>query len=332
MVNQRDVAKLASVSSATVSRYINSIGFISEDLKNRIAVAIEELNYQPNLIARSLKMRNSSTIGLIFPDIENTFFISLIKKAEEVAFESGYTVILCNTQNNPEKEKLYIRALKGKMVDGFIIITSFKSKEYLENALKGEKVVFLDRDVGMNETVVKLDNVKGVEMAIEYLTGLGHKKIGYINVKPDITIGIERLEGYKSGLKNANIPFDHNMVKFSGFSIESSYEKTKELFSQKTQPTALIPISNRITIGALRALKDLKIKIPDDVSVVGFDDITTADLLSPPLTVIEQPAYNFGEVGIRILIEKINGNNNDKNIINLEPEIIIRESCKKIIE
>ena len=331
MVNQRDVAKLAGVSSATVSRYINSVGFISEDIKKRIAIVIDELNYQPNLIARSLKMRNSNTIGFIFPDIENTFFISLIKKAEEVAFESGYTVILCNTQNNPEKEKLYIRALKGKMVDGFIIITSFKSKEYLEKALKGEKVVFLDRDVGMNETVVKLDNARGIEMAVDYLTGLGHRKIGYINVKPDITIGIERLEGYNTGLKKAGIPYDQNLVKFSGFSIESSYEKTKELFSQKTQPTALIPISNRVTIGALRALKDLKIKIPDDVSVVGFDDITTADLLTPPLTVIEQPAYDFGEEGIKILIEKINGTDNGIRIINLEPEIVIRESCKKFV-
>ena len=268
---------------------------------------------------------------MIFPDIENTFFISVIRKAEEFAFESGYNVILCNTQNNPDKEKLYIKVLKGKMVDGFLVITSFKEKDHLENALAGEKVVYVDRCVGVeNEIVVKVDNSKGAKMAVDYLTGLGHKKIGYINVKPDITVGIERLEGYKLGLKKAGIPYDPDLVKYSGFSIESSYKKTKELLCQKNSPTALFPISNRIIIGALKAVKDLGLKIPEDISIIGFDDMVMADLLTPSLTVIAQPAYDIGKIGINTLIKKIHGKRLGKKITNLEPELIIRESCRKI--
>ena len=329
--NIKDVAALAGISATTVSAYLNKTAPVNVKTAKRIKEAIEELDYKPNLIARSLKIRNSKTIGLIFPDIENTFFIKLIRKAEEVAFENGYTVILCNTQNKPDMEKLYIEVLKGKMVDGFLIITSFKDKGYLENILKGEKVVYVDRHVGIkNEIVLKLDNVKGLEMAVDYLVSLGHKRIGYINVKPDITVGIERLKGYKNSLKKANIPLIPDLLKFSGFSIESSYEKAKELLTQKNRPTALVSVSNRITIGALQAIKDLNLRIPDDISVVGFDDIITANILSPPLTVVDQPAYDFGKIGIDILINRINGKKVENRIIKLEPELIIRESCKKL--
>ena len=327
----RDVAKEAKVSVSTVSSVINNSRYVDEDKKKRVLKAIEKVSYNPNLIARSLKIRNSKTIGMIFPDIENTFFISLIKKAEEFAFESGYNIILCNTQNNPGKEKIYIKLLKGKMVDGFLVITAFKEKDYLERELAGEKVVYVDRYVGVeNEIVVKLDNAKGAEMAVSYLAGLGHRKIGYINVKPYITPGIERLDGYKKGLEKAGIPFDPDLVKYSGFSVESSYQKAKELLCQENRPTALLPISNRITIGALKALKDLGLKIPDDISIIGFDDIVMADLLAPSLTVIAQPAYDFGKIGIKILIDSIGGKEPVKRITNLEPKLIIRESCRKI--
>ena len=141
MVNQRDVAKLAGVSSATVSKYINKVGYISPELKKEIKKAIEDLNYRPNLIARSLKIRSSKTIGMIFPDIENAFFVSLITKAEETAFNMGYSIILCNTQNDPEKEKIYLDTLKGKLVDGYIIITAFKDGHYLKKAMEDEKVI-----------------------------------------------------------------------------------------------------------------------------------------------------------------------------------------------
>jgi DNA-binding LacI/PurR family transcriptional regulator len=330
-ITLREVAKEAAVSVSTASSVINKSRFVSKDKKERVLEAIDKLSYNPNLIARSLKISSSNTIGMIFPDIENSFFISLIKKAEECAFKSGYNVILCNTNNDSEKEKQYIQLLKGKMVDGFILITSFKEKDYLEKAMAGEKVVYVDRYLGIiDEAVVKLDNVKGVRIAVKYLAGLGHKRIGYINIKPYINIGSERLEGYKKGLEESGIEFDPDLVKYSGFSIESSYKEMKELLSYENKPTAVIPVSNRITIGALKAIKNSGYKIPEDISVVGFDELVTGDLLTPPLTVVTQPAYNFGEVAIKKLIDKINGIEPDIKVINLEPILIKRDSCKRI--
>ena len=331
MVNQRDVAKKVGISSATVSRYINNVGLISHELREKIAKAIIELDYQPNLVARSLKMKSSKTIGLIFPHIDNRFFIRLIKKAEEISFKEGYSVILCNTDNDIEKEKLYIDVIKGKLIDGFIVITSFKDKSYLESALKNEKVVYLDRDPGLpGQALIKLDNIKGAEMAVDYLTSLGHRRIGLLNVTTDITPGAERYEGYLKALKRKNIKPDKNLVKISDFTVKDSIVKANELLTMKERPSAILSISNLETIGTLKAIMKMSLKIPDDISIIGFDDLRTAELLSPPLTVIAQPEYEFGEVGIRTLLNKIKGKEIGGKVINLEPELIIRGSCRKI--
>lgn len=331
MVTIKDVAKSANVSIATVSRLIRNDGFISEELKKRINEAIKELDYKPNLVARSLKLRKSNTIGLIFPDIENPFFISLIKKAEEVAYENGYSVILGNTENNPEKEKLYLEVFKGKLVDGYIIITSFSDKNYISESLKDEKVIYVDRSLGIDgETCIKLDNKKGIKLALEYLISLNHKKIGIINVPTNITTGKERYEGYKQILRKNNIEIDENIIKFAGFSAESSLEKTKELLELKNRPTAILPTSNLTTVGALMAINELNLKIPEDISIIGFDELDWSILLNPPLTTIKQPAYRFGEIGIKTLLKKIGGKKLKNKTIVLKPEIIIRKSCRKI--
>ena len=331
MVNQRDVAKLAGVSSATVSKYINRVGYISPDLKARIEKTIEKLDYQPNLVARNLKMKISNTIGMIFPDIENDFFISLITKAEEIAFKQGYSIILCNTQNNPEKEKYYVKILKGRIVDGYIIITSFNDRAYLEKAMKKEKVVYLDRNIGIKgQILVKLDNVKGAETAIDYLTDLGHKKIGLLNVSTGITPGAERYKGYLKALKKKKIKPDSDLIRISDFTVEDSIKKTQDILELKKRPTAILSISDRVTIGALKAIKNLGMKIPDDISIIGFDDFKTSELLNPPLTAVVQPAYEFGEVGINTLIKIIGGQKLENKTIILEPKFVIRKSCRRI--
>jgi LacI family transcriptional regulator len=177
MTTQKVVAKKANVSVATVSRYINDVGYISPEVKGRIKKAIKELNYKPNLVARSLKMRSSKTIGLVFPDIKNPFFIELVRRAEEVAYNNGYNIILCITENRLDREKLYLLdVLKGKMVDGYIIIPATSEDSRLYEVLKGESVVFVDRSTGLeDEILIKLDNVQGVRLAIEYLLELNHR-------------------------------------------------------------------------------------------------------------------------------------------------------------
>lgn len=332
MVTQKDVAKKAKVSSATISRYINNEGFISEKLKKRINKTIEELDYRPNLIARSLKTRSTKSIGLIFPDIENIFFLELVKYAEDTAFNAGYNVILCNTGNNPLKEKVYINILKNKMVDGYLIITSLKDKEFLNTTLKNDNVIFLDRSLGIkNRIVIKLNNVKGVMLAVDYLISLGHRKIGLINVTHEITVGKEIHEGYKRSLKKANISFNGALEKIADFTEESGYQKTLELLKQDKKITGLFTISDRITIGALKAIKKLNLKIPDDISIVGFDDFSATVLMAPPLTTIREPTKIIGETGVKLLIKLINGEKLKPETIDLEPKLIIRESCKSIL-
>jgi len=331
MSNQKDVARLAGISSASISRYINNNGFISNDLKEKIQKAIVELNYKPNLIARSLKLKSSKTIAFIFPDIENAFFIQMISRAEEVAFKEGFNVVLCNTQNNPEKEKIYIEVLKGKLIDGYLVITAFRDKEYIEKNLFGENVVFIDRSLNIkDEIVVKLDNSKAMELALEHLIKLGHNKIGLVIGPTYMTPGRERLKGFIRVLKKNNI-YEQNKdyIKMCGYDDAGGYEKTIELLGCSDRPTAFIPVSNRLTIGALKAVKKLGLNIPDDISILAFDDLKTAELLCTPITAIAQ-SVEFGETGMNLLIKKINGENIEKKTIKLEPKLIIRESVKNI--
>jgi LacI family transcriptional regulator len=332
MSTQRDVAKAADVSIATVSRFINSKGYISVRLKKRIGTAIRELQYKPNLVARGLKIRKSSIIGLVFPDIQNSFFVKLITRAEEVAQRHRYNIILCNTQNNPQKEIEYVEMLKGRQVDGYLIIPSITIHSRLGDMLRGESVVFLDRMIGNNHEhiVVKLDNVKGMKLAVGHLVALGHTRIGMIAVPTNVTTGQERVEGYRLALAQNNIRFNERLVAYADFSIDNAYESTKRLLSHRSRPTALLPISGPTTAGALKAVRELGLAIPDDVSIIGFDEFDYAELLTPALSTIAQPESDFGVVGIGLLLKEMQGKNIKERTVVLPPRLIERSSCRRL--
>jgi len=331
MTTQKVVAKKANVSVATVSRYINSVGYISPEVKGRIKKAIKELNYKPNLVARSLKLRNSKTIGLVFPDIKNPFFIELVRRAEEVAYNNGYNIILCITENKLDREKLYLEVLKGKLIDGYIVIPSSSEDSRLYEVLEGENVVFVDRSTGLDdEILIKLDNIQGVRLAIEHLLDLNHRRIGVINVPLNITTGSERFEGYKAVLAENGIELQAEYIKYADYSIESSYEKTREILSLKNRPTAIITMSGLTTLGALKAIKDSGLSIPSDLSIVSFDDFESSELLNPPITTVAQPAAEFGIRAAEILVNLINGKKPRPKRLILEPKLVIRGSCGKL--
>ncbi|MGQ9570648.1 MAG: LacI family DNA-binding transcriptional regulator, partial [Thermodesulfovibrionales bacterium] len=276
-------------------------------------------------------LRRTKTLGLIFPDIENPFFISLVKKAEEVAHKNNYNIVICNTENRPDKERLYIEVLKGRLIDGYIVIPSVSDNPGLYELLKNEKVVFVDRFAGLeNEICIKLDNMGGVDLAIGYLCGLGHRRIGIVNVPLNITTGLERFEGYKKSLESNGRMIDETLIGFADFSIESGYKETLKLLKLKNMPTAIIPMSGPTTIGALKAIKECELRIPDDISIIGFDDFAYAELLRPPLTTIAQPAYDFGAIATEILLKVIKGKSIRKRIIELKPELKVRGSCKAV--
>ena len=331
MVTQREVAKQARVSVATVSRYINKKGYISPEIQNRILEAIEQLHYKPNLIARSLKLRSTKTLGHIFPDIENEFFIRLIRMAEDIAHKHGYTVILCNTENKVEKEKIYIDVLKGKLVDGYIIIPAVSQEGNQYEILSNENVVYVDRFANVDKEIcIKLDNKKGVRLGLEYLIGLGHRRIGIVNVPQNVTTGYDRYEGYRETLLERGIEFDETLVAFADYSVEGSLQETVGLLQSVRPPTAIFPMSGPTTAGALLAIKQLGLKIPQDISIIGFDELEYAELLNPPLTVIVQPAYEFGRIATETLLKIINKKRIGPKLIELEPTLKIRGSCARI--
>jgi LacI family transcriptional regulator, galactose operon repressor len=328
---QKDVAKLANVSIATVSRYINKVGYISPEVKERIQIAIDQLEYKPNLLARSLKLKKSHIIGLIFPDIDNPFFIELIKNVENAAHSLGYNVILCNTQNNLEEEKIYIEMLTGKMVDGYIIIPSISDSPEVYDALKGEKVVFVDRTCGLdNKPSILLDNRFGVSSAVDYLVSLGHRRIGSVHVPINVTTGLERFNSFLEVCSHHRLDVEEEIIKNADFTIESSYFKTMELLDLGKPPTAIMTMSGLTTIGALKAIREKKLNIPNDISIIGFDEFEYIPLFDPPITTVVQPVSKFGNEAMRILFRLLEKKSVKKKKIFLKPELIIRQSCKKI--
>ncbi len=331
MTTQKAVAKRAGVSVATVSRFINKVGYISPKIKERIKAAIEELDYKPNLVARSLKMRSTNTIGLVFPDIKNQFFIKLVRNAEEVAYNFGYNVILCITENKLDREKLYLDVLKGKLIDGFIVIPSTSEDSRLYEVLSGENVVFVDRSAGLGDkALIKLDNRMGVQLAMDHLTDMNHRSIGVVNVPLNVTTGYERYDRYKSFMADKGLEVRAECVKFADYSIESGYQKTREILGLSHRPTALLSMSGPTTIGALKAIQEAELGIPHDLSLVGFDEFESAELMNPPVTVVAQPADLLGIRAAEILIDLINGKVPRSLELVLEPELIVRESCREI--
>ncbi len=334
MPTQNDVAREAGVSIATISRYVNNKDSIKPSTRERVRNAVEKLGYRPNLIARSLKLRITNTVALIFADIKDPFFSYIANKAEQVAHAHGFSVILCNTEYDPEKELRYIELLKNRNVDGYLILTTVMTNTDLYAALKKENVVFVDQSSGFrDELFVKLDNREGVRLGIEYLVNMGHRDIGVINLTKSSTTGFERFEGYKNALEQYGVSHDDKYVKFAQSPdwTGTSFRLTEELLRMGNRPTALFPMNGATTIGALRAVHKHGLNIPDDISIIGFDEYYFSELLSPGITTIAQPVEDFGENGMKLLIDIIkNKLPRRRKIIELKPSLIERNSCKQI--
>ncbi|GFP35587.1 LacI family transcriptional regulator, partial [Candidatus Hakubella thermalkaliphila] len=298
----------------------------------RVGQAIAESGYQVNALARSLKTAKTHTIGLIIADISNPFFTSVIRGVEDIAYKHGYNLILCNTDENLEKEKLYLQVLRGKMVDGLIISPAVTKSEGIRELLRRHpNVVFMDRKVEEPEVIcARVDNVKGTKMAIDYLLQLGHKDIAIISGPLNVTSGVERYQGYVAALKEAGLEPRLQHTKIGNFRQESGYKLAQELLDLERRPSALFVANNVMTIGALLAIRERGLSIPDDISVVGFDDMDWAVLANPPLTTVAQPTYEMGVKAMELLIRQMHKEKIDQKEILLSPELRVRESCKKI--
>lgn len=332
MITIKDIADIAGVSKTTVSKVLNNKDQkISEATRQKILNIVKEKNYIPNKMAQSLVTKKTKTIGLIIPDIRNPFFTDIARGAEDKAVREGYNIILCNTDENIEKETRAFNTLTEKMVDGIIFApsskTEFNSSEY---KISSKPIVLVDKELNIENLkgVVSLDNEDGTYLEIKHLVGIGHKNILYLSGPLKSEISKNRLKGYKKALKESNIKFNEDLVIQGEYSFEWGYEVVKNL--DKINFTAICAANDLIAIGAIKALKERGIKIPQDISVVGFDDIQTANIIEPQLTTIKQNSYNMGYESASILINNLENNeiNNIEKMI-FKPELIIRSSTSQ---
>jgi DNA-binding LacI/PurR family transcriptional regulator len=333
--NIKTVAKRAGVSTATVSRVLAGFEGVRNDTKNKVLAVIEELDYSVDTVARSLRQKKTDTIGLIVGNVLSPFYSIIAKSIEDTARESGYKMILCNGDDNPEKELEYLKVLRSNKVDGIILTPTGHNRDFISSTIKaGIDMVFLDRLIdGVDGDAVLVDNYNGSYNATEYLIKRDYKRIAIISGFTDRTTGRERLRGYRSALKDAGIIEDSSLIKTGDFKKESGIKLTRELLSQGKYPEAIFVNNIDMTLGSLIVLKEKGVKIPDDMAIISFDDPEWATITDPPLTAVSQPVYQLGKTAAEMLIARIRSKDDETkdhkpSIKTLDTGLVIRKSVK----
>jgi DNA-binding LacI/PurR family transcriptional regulator len=324
----KDVAEHAQVSKATVSRVLNNNPNVAEELRVRVLESIRLLGYQPNRAARRLRASVSEVLGLIISDIENPFFISVVRGVEDAAYDSQMSVVLCNTDENPAKQQMYLRVMRAERVAGLIISPTNVNEDFTELRQLGIPVILLDRRTDKFETdAVTIDNVGGAYLAVKHLIDLGYERIGTIGGSPHLTTGRERYEGYRKALNAAGLKIDEKSVKIGDFKTASGYHLASELIGLPRPPQAIFVANNLMTLGTLRALRENGVRVPQDIALVGFDDMPWSSELCPPLTAISQPTYELGQETVQLLLRRLANPDAPIRTVTLQPRLVVRESC-----
>lgn len=326
----KDIARLAGVSTATVSRVINDYPGVREKTRIRVKKVIDKFGYQRNILARKLVTKKTSIIGVVLSDITNPFYSEIARGIEDEARKWGYTVIFGSTDNTREIQKEYVNLFREQRVDGIIFASVALQDPDVEKLFKEDvPFVLVNRKLDTIKTdFVVLDNVKGAYMAAEHLIKLGHKRIGFICGPLNYSTGVDRLRGYKEALRKYNIEEYPELVKSGNFRQESGYRAFKEFMSMKSPPTAVFASNDFMALGVLEAALELGIRIPEDIALVGFDDINFASFKFVSLTTVAQRKYEMGAKGIQLLIKKIESSERwIPQEIYLKPRLIIRGSC-----
>jgi LacI family transcriptional regulator len=334
--NIRELAAILNLSVTTVSRVLNGKADnyrISPVTSKRVMDTAREVNYLPNKIARGLKLERTDTLGLIIPDVANPFFASIAKTIELEARKNGYSLILCDSLDDVDAEVELIQLLAGRKVDGIIIAPVGLGKSHIvEIQQAGIPLVVVDRYFpGTNIPFITSDNYKGAFKAVEHIISHGHKAIACIQGIRGISANTERVKGYEDALVKHHIPVDHSLIVGDDFGEENGYIQTRVLLNRKNKPTAIFALSNLISLGVIRALTETGLSIPDDISLVSFDEQPYSAYLASPMTTIEQRREEIAKMAVNILIGLIRKDKIQENInIMLEPRLIIRNSVKSL--
>jgi LacI family transcriptional regulator len=330
----RDVALRAGVSVGSASAVLNEAGTASAEMIRRVRKASEELGYQPDGVARSLKTGRTRTIGLVIPDIANPHFANLAKAIEIGADRAGYALMLSNTTDDPDKEVRLLRLMRMQRVDGLILVPCGIEPSHTEAIRKAfpAPIVMLDRVLrGLDYDSVVLDNRAASRMVMEYLIRAGHRRIGIVTGPPSISISTERLAGCREALAENGVAFDDGLVACGEFQSEPAYRATIALLHKRPRPTAIFSTSCHTTIGVMKALADQGFQCPQDISVAAIDDFEWANAFSPQLTTAAQPIDEIGSKAVERLLARLDGRaSGAAEHIVLTPRLIVRNSCRVI--
>ena len=328
----KDIAKIAGVSYATVSRALNDKYGVNPITRDEILRIAEELNYSPNGIARGLVKKQTHTVGLIIPDITNPFFPEVARGAEDLLEREGYSVFLCNSNWEKTRENKYINLLIEKRVDGLIIapsasVVSDSDKKQFERL---PVVLMSGVQSGSGTDSVVLNNVKGGYIAGQYLLGKGRRKFCFIGGAEDSFSVKERFSGFKKSIEGyGRGVLSSDMIKFGDYREKSGYKIMMDMISEKKIPDAVFASNDLLALGAIQAISDSGLRIPDDIAVVGFDNIATASFRGVELTTVEHPKYRMGELAVKMLLRRIENPGADisEERMVLDPELIIRKTA-----
>lgn len=325
----KDIANEAGVSIGTVSNVINGTIAVRPVIHRKVMEAILALGYKPSLLARSLRQNRTSMIGMVIPDITNPFFPAVVRGVEDVAFQSSFRLVLCNTDNDSYKEESYFRDLQSYRTAGLLLIPSEHNKVTAITDLESGDVpvVCLDRrpENWMGDSVT-VNNTEGVFAATTYLIKLGHRAIAMIIGSLHLRNAVARLEGFREAIHKAKLEISPEYIQEGRFDRSNGYEKMRILLQQRPQPTAVVCGNDLIALGVLSALREAGLRCPQDVSVIGFDDIELSELTDPSLTTVFQPGYQMGARAAALLIKRLQGSKEPAQNIVLPTELKIRHS------
>jgi LacI family transcriptional regulator len=325
-----DVARFAEVSPATVSRVVNGHANVDPVLAARVRDAMRELDYRPNAVARNLRRSRTSLWAVIISDIGNPFFTSLVRGVEDVAQRAGYSVVLCNSDEDAAKEGQYVSAALSEQMAGVIISPSGRATHVNRLADARVPVVVIDRQLrGAAVDTVLVDNEHGAELATGHLIENGFRRIACITGPKRISTAMQRLRGYQRALKQAGLPVEEELVRYADFRSDGGYHAMASLLALSPRPDAVFGANNLMTVGLLERLVDERVEVPADIGVVGFDDVAWANLVRPSLTTVAQPTYELGRTAAELLVERITAPGRRASTVTLHTKLQVRESSAR---
>lgn len=333
MVTVKEVAELSGVSVSTVSHVVNGTRFVSEGLKNRVLSAMEQLHYRPNRLAKSLRSKHTSSLGLLIADITNPYYSEMAWNIEYLCYLQNYSVMLCNSDGSPSKEEFYINRLMEWQVDGIIIISPAVLPARINGLLTMDLPVILidsdSQDYGLDS--VSVDNFSGGVMAANHLISLGHKRIACINGARENVTNNERVNGFRSAMEAAGLDVDEDLIVTSDFEVVCGMQNALKLLDNETPPTAIFACDDLMAYGAVQAVYSKGLKVPQDLSVVGFDDIYLSKYTVPPLTTIKQPLYELSEEAVNCFFDRMENPDRLARKIRLDLQLEIRGSTAPLM-